>query len=105
MSSCCPHGPPVEKTVGIDADDAENSEVEPLVPMFGGEIAVLPQFVGTDPVVPVNGASTLIICSDRLWLGNLNNDLVRWHMTGRRWRLRKMSPPSPILHVIVTKNR
>ena len=82
MSSCCPHVPPVEKTVGIDADNAKNSEVEPLVPMFGGEIAVLPQFVGTDPVVPVNGAGTLVICRDCLRLGDLDNDLVRWRTIG-----------------------
>ena len=72
----------LKKKVGIDTDDAEDSEVEPLVPMSGGEIAVHPQFVGADPVVPVNVASTLVICRDRLWLGDLDNDLVRWRTTG-----------------------
>ena len=72
----------LEKKVGIDADDAEDSEVEPLVPISGGEIADHPQFVGADPVVPVDGAGTLVICRDRLWLGNLDNDRVRWRTTG-----------------------
>ena len=66
----------LEKKVGIDADDAEDSEVEPLVPMSGGEIAVHPQFVGADPVVPVDGAGTLVICCNHLRLGDLNNDLL-----------------------------
>ena len=82
MSSCCLHGPPVEKKVGIDADDAEDSEVEPLVPMSGGKIAVHPQLIGTDPVVPVDGTGTLVICCNRLRLGDLNNDRVRWRTTG-----------------------
>ena len=70
------------KKVGIDADDAEDSEVEPLVPMSGGEIAVHPQVVGEDPVVSVDGAGTLVICRDRLWLGDLDNDSVWWRTTG-----------------------
>ena len=51
----------LKKKVGIDADDAEDSEVEPLVPMSGGKIAVHPQLIRTDPVVPVDGAGTLVI--------------------------------------------
>jgi hypothetical protein len=39
--------------VGIRADDVEDSEVEPLVSMFSGEIAVHPQLLGVDHVVPV----------------------------------------------------
>ncbi len=50
--------------------------------MSGGKIAVHPQFVGKDPVVPVDGAGTLVICHDRLWLGDLDNDHVRWRTTG-----------------------
>jgi hypothetical protein len=50
--------------------------------MSGGEIAVHPQFVGKDPVVSVDGAGTLVICRDRLWLGDLDNDHVRWRTTG-----------------------
>jgi hypothetical protein len=72
----------LKKKVGIDADDAKDSEVEHLVPMSGGEIAVHPQFVGADPVVPVNGAGTLVICCHRPRLGDLDNDLFRWRTTG-----------------------
>ena len=50
--------------------------------MFGGEIAVHLQLVSADPVVPVGGAGTLVICCNCLWLGNLNNDFVRWRTTG-----------------------
>ena len=66
----------LKKRVGINADDAEDSEVEPLVPMSGGKIAVHPQLIGTDPVVPVDGAGTLVICCNHLRLGDLNNDLL-----------------------------
>ncbi len=45
-------------------------------------LSVHQQLVGTDPVVPVNGAGTLVICRDHLRLGDLDNDLVRWRMTG-----------------------
>ncbi len=38
----------LEKKVGIDANDAEDTDVEPLVPMFGAEIAVQPQLVGSN---------------------------------------------------------
>jgi hypothetical protein len=72
----------LEKKVGIDTDDAEDSEVEPLVPMSGGKIAVHPQLIGANHVVSVNGAGTLVICCNRLRLGNLNNDHVRWRTTG-----------------------
>ena len=71
----------LKKRVGINADDAEDSEVEPLVPMSGGKIAVHPQLIGMDPVVPVNGAGTLVICCSHLWLGDLNNDLLDWSST------------------------
>jgi hypothetical protein len=37
----------LKKKVGVDANDAEDTEVEPLVPMFGAEIAVQPQLVGS----------------------------------------------------------
>jgi len=70
------------KKVGIDAGDAKDSVVEPLVLIFGGEIAVHPQLIGAKPVVPVNGAGTLVICHNRLRLGDLDNDLVRWCTTG-----------------------
>ena len=50
--------------------------------MFGGEIAVHPQLAGADPVVPVNGAGTLVICCNLLWLGDLHNDRVWWRTTG-----------------------
>jgi hypothetical protein len=70
------------KKVGIDADDAEDSEVEPLVPMSGGKIVVHPQLISADPVVLVDGAGTLVICRNRLRLGDLNNDSVRWRTTG-----------------------
>jgi hypothetical protein len=96
------------KKVGIDTDDAEDSEVEPLVPMSGGKIVVHPQLIGADPVVPVDGAGTLVICRNRLRLGDLNNDSVRWRtpdLSSWRRRLRKTSSPSPILHVAVSKNR
>jgi hypothetical protein len=72
----------LEKKVGIDADDAKDSEVEPLVPMSGGKIAVHPQLIVVDPVVPVDGAGTIVICYNRLRLGDLNNDRVRWRTTG-----------------------
>ncbi len=72
----------LENKVGIDADDAEDSEVEPLVQMFSAKIAVHPQLIGADPVVPVDDAGTLVICRDRLRLGDLNNDRVRWRTTG-----------------------
>ena len=71
----------LKKKVGIDADDAEDSEVEPLVPISGGKIAVHPQLIGADPVVPVDGAGTLEICCNCLWLDDLNNDRVRWRTT------------------------
>ena len=71
----------LKKKVGVDTDDAEDSEVETLVPMSGGEIAVHPQLVGADPVVLVNGAGTLVICCDHIQLGDLDNDLVRWRTT------------------------
>ncbi len=60
----------------VDADDAKDSKIEPLVPMFGGEIAVHPQLIGADPVMPVDGAGALVVLCDCLWLGNLDNDLV-----------------------------
>ena len=72
----------LEKKVGMDADDTEDSEVKPLVPIFGGEITVHPQLASADPVVPVDGANTLVICCNCLRLGDLNNDLVRWRTTG-----------------------
>jgi hypothetical protein len=37
----------LKKKVGVDANDAEDTEVEPPVPMFGPEIAVQPQLVGS----------------------------------------------------------
>jgi len=37
----------LEKKIGVDANDAEDTNVEPLVPMFGAEIAVQPQLVGS----------------------------------------------------------
>ncbi len=80
--SCCPHGQPVGKKVGVDADNAKDSEVDPLVPMFSGKIVVHPQLVSSDPVVPVNGAGALVVLGDRLWLGALDNDLVRRHSSG-----------------------
>jgi hypothetical protein len=72
----------LEKKVGIDADDAEDSKVEPLVPTSGGKIAVHPQLIGANHVVSVDGAGTLVICCNRLRLGDLNNDRVRWRTTG-----------------------
>ena len=67
----------MEKEVGIDINDAEDTKVEPLVPMFCGEIAVQPQLVSTDPNVPVDCAGALLISLDRLWLGDHNDHLVR----------------------------
>ncbi len=37
----------LKKKLGVDANDAEDTEVGPLVPMFGAEIAVQPQLVGS----------------------------------------------------------
>jgi len=37
----------LEKKIGVDANDAKDTNVEPLVPMFGAEIAVQPQLVGS----------------------------------------------------------
>jgi hypothetical protein len=37
----------LKKKVGVDANDAEDTEVEPLVPMFGAEIAVQLQLIGS----------------------------------------------------------
>ena len=65
------------KMVGVNTNDAEDSEVEPLCPILGGKIAVHPQLVGMDPVVSVNGAGAIVVLGDRLWLGNLDDDLVR----------------------------
>ena len=50
--------------------------------MFSGEIAVHPQLLGMDHVVPVKvpGAGTLVICQDSLRLGDINSDLVRWRI-------------------------
>ena len=50
--------------------------------MFGGEIAVQPQLVGINSVVSVNGAGALVIICDRLWLGNLDDHLVRRRPSG-----------------------
>jgi hypothetical protein len=50
--------------------------------MFSGKIVVHPQLVSSDPVVPVNGAGALVVLGDRLWLGALDNDLVRRHSSG-----------------------
>jgi hypothetical protein len=72
----------LEKKVGINADNSEDSEVEPLVPMFGGKIAVHPQLVGADSVVPVDDAGALVELHNRPWLGDLDNDLVWWCPTG-----------------------
>jgi hypothetical protein len=66
----------LEKKLGVNADDARDSVVEPLVPMFGGEIAAHPQIVRVDPVVPADGACALVVLCDCLWLGNLDSDLV-----------------------------
>ncbi len=68
--------PPVGIKEGIVADDAKDSKVESLVQMFVGVIAVHPQLIGVDPVVPVDGASTLVICYNYLWLVYLYYDLV-----------------------------
>ena len=38
----------LEKKVCINANDAEDSEVEPSIPMSGGEVVVHPQLIGTD---------------------------------------------------------
>ncbi len=50
----------LKNKVGINTDDAKDSEVEPHIPMFGGKIAVHPQLVTADPVAPIDGAGTLI---------------------------------------------
>jgi hypothetical protein len=66
----------LEKKEDVDANDAEDTEVEPLVPMFGAEFAVQPQLVGSNPVVPVDGAGALVLFCDRHGLGNLDDHLV-----------------------------
>ena len=45
--------------------------------MFGAEIAVQPHLVGSLPVVPVEGASALVVFRDCLRLGDLNDHLVQ----------------------------
>ncbi len=67
----------LEKKVGIDTDNAQDAKVEPLVPMFGGKIAVHPQLGDADPVVPVDGAGTLVMHLNGLWHIDVNDDLVR----------------------------
>ena len=49
--------------------------------MFSCKIVVYPQLVGADPVVLVNCAGAIVVFLDHLWLGDLNNYLVRWRMT------------------------
>ena len=46
--------------------------------MSSCKIAIHPQLIGADPVVPANGAGAIIVFLDRLWLGDLNYCLVRW---------------------------
>ncbi len=70
----------LKQKVGINADDADDFEAEPPVPMFCGKIAVHPQLIGADPFVPVNGPGTLVICLDCPRLGDLDNDRVWWRM-------------------------
>ncbi len=45
--------------------------------MSGGKIAAYLQLVGADPVVSVDGAGAIVVLGNCLWLGDLNNDLVR----------------------------
>ena len=54
------------KKVGVNANNAKDSEVEPLCPILGGKIAVHPQLVGTDPVVSVDGAGAIVVLGDCL---------------------------------------
>ena len=65
------------KKVRIDANNAKDSKVEPPVSMSGGKNAVHLQLIGADPDVLVNDASTIKVLGICLWLGDLNNDLVR----------------------------
>ncbi len=67
---------PLEEKVGVDANDAEDAEVEPLGPILGAKIVVHPQLIRTDPVVPVNCASALVICRDGPRLGDMDDDHV-----------------------------
>ena len=57
------------KKVGVNANNAEDSEVEPLCPILCGKIVVHPQLVGTDPVVSVNGAGAIVVLGDCLLAG------------------------------------
>jgi hypothetical protein len=52
----------LEKWVGINSNNAKDAEVDPLVPILGGKIAVHLQLVHTNPDVQVNGAGTLVMC-------------------------------------------
>jgi hypothetical protein len=45
----------IGKKVGINAGNAKDSGVEPLVPMFGGKIAVHPQYPDLCDRNPYNG--------------------------------------------------
>ena len=70
------------KKVGVNANNAYDSEVEPLFPILGGEIVVHLQLVGTDPVVSVEGAGTIIVLGDCFWLmtlsGGARPDMFSW---------------------------
>jgi hypothetical protein len=98
----------LEKKVGINADDAKDSKVEPLVPMFGGEIGVHPQLVGAHLFVPVDGAGALVVLpitfgwatSIMTLTGGARPDLSSW-----RRHLQEIFSPSPMPHVLVTKKQ
>ena len=53
----------LEKKLGVDTNNAEDSEVEPPVPMSGGEIVVHPQLIGMNPVVSVDGVGAFALRS------------------------------------------
>jgi hypothetical protein len=72
----------LKKEVSIDANNAQDTEVEPLVPMFRAEIAVQPQLVGADPVVSVDRAGALVISLNCLRLVNLDDHLVGRRLAG-----------------------
>ena len=53
----------MEKKLGVDTNNAEDSEVEPPVPMSGGKIVVHPQLIGMNPVVSVDGVGAFALRS------------------------------------------
>ena len=65
---------PLKNAVCIDAYDAEDAnKVDVLETILHGKIAVNPQFVCLNPVVPVDGAGASTLSHDNFWLSNLDD--------------------------------